>query len=140
MWHICKCYLLTPPKDKDSNTVRQFAHLTGRPIDPSNAWKVAAAARLRWRCENEGFNVLKNGGFALEHVYSHNPVASKAYFMLMLTAHLFQQLLTRGRLGTVFRAAFHTFLHYGKRMLEALKNQPPPADLDPPGQIRLSTA
>jgi len=47
-------------KDKDGNTVRQFAHLTGRPIDPSNAWKVAAAARLRWRCENEGFNVLKD--------------------------------------------------------------------------------
>jgi len=127
-------------KDKNGNTVRQFAHLIGQPIDPGNAWKVAAAARLRWRCENEGFNVLKNGGFALEHVYSHNPVASKAYFMLMLTAHLFQQLLTRGRLGTVFRAAFHTFLHYGKQMLEALKHQPLPADLDPPGQIRLSTA
>ena len=127
-------------KDQDGNIVRQFAHLIGRPIDAGNCWKVATAARLRWRCENEGFNVLKNGGFALEHVYSHNPVASKAYFMLMLTAHLFQQLLTRGRLGTVFRAAFHTFLHYGKQMLESLKHQPLPADLDPPGQIRLSTA
>jgi len=74
-----------------------------------------------------------------QHVDSHNPVASKAHFMLMLTAHLFQQLLTRGRLGTVFRAAFHTFLHYGKQMLEALKNQPLPTNLDPPGQIRLST-
>lgn len=127
-------------KDQDGHIVRQFAHLTGRPIDPSNALRVAAAARLRWRCENEGFNVLKNGGFALEHVYSRNPVAAKAYFLLMLTAHLFQQLLTRGRLGTVFRAAFHTFRHYGKQMLEALKNQPLPPDLDPPGQIRLSTA
>jgi len=105
-----------------------------------NAWKVAAAARLRWRCENEGFNVLKNGGFALEHVYSRNPVASKGYFLLMLTAHVFQQLLTRGRLGTVFKAAFHTFRHYGKQMLEALRNQALPTDRDPPGQIRLSTA
>ena len=127
-------------KDKAGNILRQFVHLTGRPIDARNVWKVAAVARLRWRCENEGFNVLKNGGFALEHVYSHNPVASKAYFMLMLTAHLFQQLITRGRLGPVFRAAFHTFRHYGKQMLEALKNQPLPPDLDPPGQIRLSTA
>ena len=127
-------------KDKNGNLLRQFAHLTGRPIEPDNAWKVASAARLRWRCENEGFNVLKNGGFALEHVYSHNPVASKAYFMLMLTAHLFQQLLTRGRLGTAFKCAFHTFLHYGKLMLQALMNQPLPPGLDPPGQIRLSTA
>ena len=127
-------------KDKDGHIVRQFAHLIGRLIDAHNVWKVATAARLRWRCENEGFNVLKNGGFALEHVYSHNPVAFKGYFLLMLTAHLFQQLLTRGRLGTVFKAAFHTFLNYSRQMLEALKNQPLPQDLDPPGQIRLSTA
>ena len=127
-------------KDKDGHSVRQFAHLIGRFIDVHNVWKVATAARLRWRCENEGFNVLKNGGFALEHVYSHNPVAFKGYFLLMLTAHLFQQLLTRGRLGTVFKAAFHTFLNYGRQMLEAIKNQPLPQDLDPPGQIRLCTA
>jgi hypothetical protein len=126
-------------KDRTGNILQSFAHLLGRPISPSNAWKAAATARLRWRCENEGFNVLKNGGFALEHVYSRNPVASKAYVLLMLTAHLFQQLLTRGRLGTVFKAAFHTFLHYGKQMLEALKNQPLPPDLDAPGQIRLHT-
>jgi hypothetical protein len=127
-------------KDKDGNVLRQFAHLIGHPIDPSNAWKVAAAARLRWRCENEGFNVLKNGGFALEHAYSHNPVAAKAYLLLMLTAHILQQLLTRGRLGTVFRDAFNTFRTYGKRILEALMNQSLPPDLDPPGQIRLCTS
>jgi hypothetical protein len=33
---------------------------------------------------------------------------------LMLMAHLIQQLLTRGRLGTVFKAAFHTFLRYDR--------------------------
>jgi hypothetical protein len=127
-------------KDKAGNVIRQFAHLIGLPIEPSNAWKVAAAARLRWRCENEGFNVLKNGGFALEHVYSHNPVAAKGYLLLMLTAHIFQQLLARGRLGTVFKDAFNTFRTYGKRMLQALMNQPLPPDLDPPGQIRLCTS
>ena len=127
-------------KDKAGNVLRQFAHLIGQPIDPSNAWQVAAAARLRWRCENEGFNVLKNGGFALEHVYSHNPVAAKGYLLLMLTAHIFQQLLTRGRLGTVFKAAFNTFITYGERMLDALMSESLPPDLDPPGQIRLCTS
>jgi len=127
-------------KDKDGNVIRQFAHLIGRPIDHPHAWQVAAAARLRWRCENEGFNVLKNGGFALEHVYSHNPVAAKSYLLLLLTAHIVQQLLTRGRLGTVFKNAFNTFRTYGKRILEALMNQPLPSDLDPPGQIRLCTS
>ena len=32
-------------KDKDGKILRQFAHLTGRPIDSGNALKVAAAAR-----------------------------------------------------------------------------------------------
>jgi hypothetical protein len=91
-------------------------------------------------CENEGFNVLKNGGFALEHVYSHNPVAAKGYVLLMLIAHIVQQLLTRGRMGAVFKNAFHTFLNYGKQMLAARSNQALPPDLDLPGQIRLSTA
>lgn len=127
-------------KDKNGNVIRQFAHLTARPVDATNVWKVAAAARLRWRCENEGFNVLKNGGFGLEHVYSRHPTASKVYFSLMLMAHLIQQLLTRGRLGTVFKDAFHTFRNYGKRLLEALRNRPLPPDLDMPGQIRLSAA
>lgn len=127
-------------KGKDGNILRQFAHLTARPIDSTNVWSVAAAARLRWRCENEGFNVLKNGGFGLEHVYSRHPTAAKVYFFLMLMAHLIQQLLTRGRLGAVFKDAFNTFLNYGKRLLEALQHRPLPFDLDMPGQIRLSTA
>jgi hypothetical protein len=126
--------------DSTGTIVHSFAHLCCRLIDSRNALKVAAAARLRWRCENEGFNVLKNGGFALKHVYSHNPVAGKTYVLLMLIAHLFQQLLARGRLGTVFRAVFHTFLNYGEQLLEALKSQHLPSNLDPPGQIRLSTA
>lgn len=125
-------------KDPEGNIIQQFAHLTARMIDLSNVWKVATAARLRWRCENEGFNVLKNGGFGLEHVYSRHPKASKVYFSLMLMAHLIQQLLARGRLGTVFRDTFHTFLNYGKRLMEALLNRPLPPDLEMPGQIRLS--
>lgn len=127
-------------KDKAGNVLCQFAHLVGLPIDSRNAWKVATVSRLRWRCENEGFNVLKNGGFALEHVYSHNAVAAKGYLLLMLSAHLFQQLLTRGRLGTVFKDTFGTFLNYGRKMLTALLSEPLPLDLDPPGQIRLCTS
>lgn len=127
-------------KDKDGNILLRFAHLTARLIDSTNVWSMAAAARCRWRCENEGFNVLKNGGFALEHVYSRKSTVSKAYVFLMLLAHTVQQLLARGRLGTVFKDAFHTFLNYGKRLMEALRGQPLPPDLDMPGQIRLSTA
>lgn len=126
--------------DQAGVLIHSFAHLCCRPIDRSNVAKLAATARMRWRCENEGFNVLKNGGFALEHVYSRNPVAAKGYVIIMCLAHTIQQLLTRGRLATVFKQAFHTFRNYGKKMLKALIDEPLPADLNPPGQIRLSTA
>ena len=127
-------------KAGDGSPVRTFAHLTGREIDTGKAQAAAHVARQRWRCENEGFNVLKNGGFALEHVYSRNPVAAKAYVGLLLIAHLLQPLVTRGRVGAVFREAFHTFLNYGKRMIESLRLHAIPEHLPMPGQIRLSTA
>ena len=126
--------------DTDGNILQRFAHLCARPIDRDNALQVATIARRRSGCENEGFNVLKNGGFALEHVYSRKPVAAKGYFHLMLVAHLLQQLLTRGRLGAVFKEAFHTFRNYGKRLLEALRTEVLPDTIAMPGQIRLSTA
>lgn len=127
-------------KASDGTVIRSFAHLTGRDIQAGNAIAAAHAARQRWRCENEGFNVLKNGGFALEHVYSRNPVAAKAYIGLMMIAHLIQQLVTRGRIGTVFRNVFHTFLNFGRRMIESIRLHAIPDELPMPGQIRLSTA
>lgn len=127
-------------KGPDGAVVHTFAHLCARPIDAHNAPRFATAARLRWKCENEGFNVLKNGGFALEHVYSRHPVAAKGYILLMLVAHIVQQLLARGRLGAVFKNAFHTFLTYGEKLLAALTSEPLPQNLVLPGQIRLSSA
>jgi len=127
-------------RDDQGQIIAQFAHLTARPVHRDNVWTVASAARLRWRCENEGFNVLKNGGFALEHVYSRNPTASKCYCHIMLMAHLIQQLLIRGRLGAVFEAVFKSFRHYGQKLAQSLASCILPLDLSMPGQIRLSTA
>jgi len=127
-------------RDADGNERKFFAHLTLRPVDRDNCLARAADGRLRWRCENEGFNTLKNGGFALEHVYSRNENASKCYVQLMLLAHIVQQLVTRGRLGAAFADTFETFKAYGKRMLAALLNIPADPGRAPPGQIRLSTA
>jgi len=127
-------------RDGDGNVLKSFAHLVLRAVDRDNCLARAADGRLRWRCENEGFNTLKNGGFALEHVYSHNGNASKCYVQLMLLAHIVQQLVTRGRLGAAFAETAGTFKAYGKRMLAALLNTPPDPGRAPPGQIRLSTA
>jgi hypothetical protein len=49
--------------------------------------------RLRQKIENEGFNVQKNSGLNLEHVFSQNWDHAKAYYYLLQIGHLLMQLL-----------------------------------------------
>ena len=127
----------TLPGDVEEHS---FAHLHAEPIDGLNFVETARVARMRWQCENQGFNVLENGGFALEHVYSRTNAAAKCYVGLMCVAHILQQLLTKGLRADEFKSMFRTFRNYGALMLEALRSVPMPQSLDPPGQIRLSSA
>jgi hypothetical protein len=80
--------------------------------------------RIRWKIENEGFNVQKNGGFNLEHAYTHDPVASKIFYFLLQIAHLLAQLIEH---GSLFRQAFPAGVGSAKniafRLLEAWRNQ-----------------
>jgi hypothetical protein len=79
--------------------------------------------RLRWKIENEGFNVQKNGGYALEHAYTQNPTAAKVFYFLLQIAHLLSQLMAR---GSLFRQAFPKGVGSAKnlafRLLEAWRN------------------
>jgi hypothetical protein len=79
--------------------------------------------RLRWKIENEGFNNQKHGGFALEHPYSHNPIASKVFYFLLQIAHVLFQLMEK---GSLFRQAFPLGVGSSKnialRLLEAWRN------------------
>jgi hypothetical protein len=61
------------------------------------------AGRLRWKVENEGFNIQKNGGFNLQHPYSQDDTARKVFYYLLQIAHLLFQLLEK---GSLFRQAF----------------------------------
>lgn len=79
--------------------------------------------RLRWKVENEGFNVQKNGGYNLEHAYSSDPNARKVFYLLLQIAHLLFQLIEK---GSLFRKAFPKGLgsqkNLAKRLLEAWRN------------------
>jgi hypothetical protein len=58
---------------------------------------VWGAGRVRWREENQGFNVQKNSGFNLEHAYSEKEHFG-VYYLLLQLAHLVLQLLEKGSL------------------------------------------
>lgn len=119
---------------------QHFAHLTNLHMDAERVETSAAGARQRWRIENEGFNVLKNGGFDLEHAYSRNFTAAKNYFHLMLIAHLIQQLMVRGSLFTCFRQQLGSWRNFARRLATALHHIIIPHDTIPPAQIRFCSA
>jgi hypothetical protein len=79
--------------------------------------------RIRWKIENEGFNVQKNGGYNLEHAYTTDPVASKVFYFFLQMAHLIAQLTEK---GSLLRRAFPGGVGSAKniafRLLEAWRN------------------
>jgi hypothetical protein len=98
--------------------ITNFTVTTKNVIELSNQ-----GGRLRWKLENEGFNVQKNGGYGLEHIYSHNPTAGKLFYLLLQVAHLIFQLI---ELGSLFRKSFPAGVGSSKnlaqRLLEAWRN------------------
>jgi len=79
--------------------------------------------RLRWKIENEGFNIQKNGGFYLEHPYSQNDTARKVFYFLLQIAYSIFQLIEK---GSLFRKAFPqgvgSLRNIAFRLLEAWRN------------------
>ena len=71
-----------------------FAWLTDLAVSRQSVMAIAdQVGRLRVKIENEGFNVQKNSGLNLEHVFSQNWDHAKAYYYLLRIGHLFMQLL-----------------------------------------------
>lgn len=57
--------------DAKGKTVYDGAFVTSLPLTRETVVETAACARARWKIENEGFNVLKNNGYHLEHNFGH---------------------------------------------------------------------
>ena len=52
--------------------------------------------RKRWKIENEGFNIQKNGTFDIGHLYSKDTTAIKVHYLMIQIAHIIRQLLENG--------------------------------------------
>ncbi|GLI33266.1 hypothetical protein [Desulforhabdus amnigena] len=120
---VLRCLETKPDKTGQIRTTR-FQWVTNFKISQASAIEIANdGGRSRWIIENEGFNVQKNGGFELEHVYSNNDVACKIFYLLLQIACTLFQLIQR---GSLFRRAFPTGVGSAKniafRLLEAWRN------------------
>jgi hypothetical protein len=106
-------------------------------IKPGNADDIAnKGGRLGWKIENEGYNVQKNHGYAMEHVFSGHPNASRVFYLFLLLAHFFTQLILHSKLFESLVESFGSAKNFARRMAESLRHVLLPMDVPLPGQIR----
>jgi hypothetical protein len=125
---------------------RMFAWLTNFEIDTGRVETLAnRGARCRWKIENEGFNIQKNGGFNLEHAYSTGDRQIRNFYVLLQIAHMILQLMERGSLlGAECKRLFGSLRNLARRLAESFRNRLiPPEAMDPAAariQIRFNTS
>lgn len=82
--------------DKKEDKTTEFLWITSFKITERNKKEIVYYGRQRWKIENEGFNMQKNGTFDIEHIYSMNYNAMKAHYFFIQFAHTIRQLLEKG--------------------------------------------
>ena len=70
--------------------------MTDLPINNKNIEETINIGRKRWKIENKGFNIQKNGTFDIGHLYSKNSRAIKIHYLLIQIAHILRQIIERG--------------------------------------------
>lgn len=130
-------------RENKNDETTNFVWLTNFRVDYEGVATLATrGGRLRWKIENEGFNIQKNGGFNMEHAYCEHTNAAKNYFLLLQIAHFLFQLMVKGSLFVAFRQQLGTWKNFARRLAESFRNRllPPVTRLKPVGQIRFSSA
>jgi hypothetical protein len=120
---VIEC-LETKPDEKGVTKTTKFKWVTCLPISAKTVAHLANnGGRIRWKVENEGFNVQKNGGYGLEHAYTSNSTSAKIFYFLLQIAHMVAQLLDRGNLlRNLIPAGFGSAKNLAFRLLEAWRN------------------
>lgn len=94
VYHVLECEELKPNGEK-----KTFVWLTDLVLRDNNHQQIAnTGGRLRWKIENQGFNMQKNGGYRLEHAYSMNLTGMMNFYLLLQIAHIISQLMEKGSL------------------------------------------
>jgi len=122
---VIECLEVKPDKHGEP-AQSKWKWITNCNVDESNVAALSNdAGRNRWKVENEGFNVQKNGGYELEHGYTTDANAAKIFYYLLQIAHMLAQLLHKGSLlGKKGRKALGSAKNLAFWILEAWRNAP----------------
>jgi hypothetical protein len=118
-----ECLETKPDKEGQKKTTK-FKWVTNCHVSYKNVTTLSNdGGRMRWKIENEGFNVQKKGGYELEHAYTNNPNSAKVFYFLLQIAHLLAQLLYKANLlKRDFPGGFGSAKNLAFRLLEAWRN------------------
>ena len=89
----CKTNII---KYQDTQKGTEFVYMTDLSITNKNIEESIKLGRKRWKIENEGFNIQKNGTFDIGHLYSKNSTSIKVHYLMIQIAHIIRQLLEKG--------------------------------------------
>lgn len=128
--------------ERDGPKRKRFVWLTNFQVTPESVGALAnRGGRCRWKIENEGFNIQKNGGFNLEHAYSTSQWQIKNFYVLLQIAHILVQLMERGNLlGGDCKRLLGSLRNLSRRLAESLRNCLIPAqalDADAAARIQI---
>lgn len=130
--------VITCKETVDGKKTCDYAWLVsdGLKLNEENVRVLAKRGRCRWKIENEGINIQKNGGYRLEHLYSRDEVGMKIWCALIDIAHLINQLIEQGSLITI--KTYGSIRNIAQRMFEHLRYYVFRKPANPPRiQIRL---
>ena len=101
----------------------RFVYISSLEIDYHTILEMTESGRMRWKIENEGFNIQKNHGYRLKHKYSRDYMkATKNYYQCMQIAHMINQLFELGSLFQPLLTAKKTIKHLWDFMLGELRH------------------
>ena len=116
--------VLSCHETKKNEAPKKFVWLTNLNVTQKNCFIIGnEGGRKRWKIENEGFNMQKNGGYNLEHAYSSNVLAVKNFYLLLQIAHIIAQFMEYGLLGKkVIRKVYGSVRNVAYKLLEEFKS------------------
>ena len=117
-------------EETDHGATQTYCWITDKRLSAQNAAAVAThAGRVRFKIENQGFNIQKNSGLNLEHAYSTGTDTLKSFYYLLQIAHLFTQMFEMGsllgnlarRYGSTPVGLFGSLKNLAQRLLECFR-------------------
>jgi hypothetical protein len=101
-----------------------FVYLNSLEMDYYSVLELTECGRLRWKIENEGFDVQKHHGYGLGHQFSRcSMLAMQNYDQLMQIAHLFNQLFELSSLLTEVRGSKESLAHVWRCLVGEVRHE-----------------